>query len=467
MFTILRFIPQRKVLLFLGDLLIVIFSVPLSYIFLTGHISNFANLLLSNPWVYLLLVGIWMVLLFLNRAYHINKITDFEYNSWLFLRVAVFSTLILGFLYSLIPDVVFSQRVMIGHGFFILALAMLWRAFFSYIVTRPRFKSPVIVVGAGPAGELIAQELLHSENFGFQLVGFIDDDIKGVVKLKKGKKVSPMPVLGRSKDLIKIVRGKKVRVLVDAVRGNKGGSLLQALSALEMGQIRIIPMHHLYEYLTARIPIKHVEGEWLVFDEFHTRYGLREVINRVFNFSAATVGIILAGPIMLLTALAIKLESPGPLIYKQKRVGQGGREFMVYKFRSMGVNAEKGKAVWAKTNDPRVTKTGKIIRKLRIDEIPQLVNIWKGDMNLVGPRPERPEFVMDLEKVIPFYQKRHLVKPGVTGWAQVKYTYGSTTHDALEKLQYDLYYIKRRSFILDLIIIIKTVDVVLTGRGAK
>lgn len=467
MFSLLRYIPQRKVLLFLGDLLVVVFSIPLAYKVLTGHFANFTNLMLSNPWIYFLLVLTWMILLFLNRAYHVGKVTDWSYNLAVFLRVALFSTMILGFLFWLVPDVVFSKRVLIGHGVIVIILALAWRVIFSYLVSRPKFRSPVIVVGAGPAGELIASELMQSQNLGYQLVGFIDDEANGKINIRLNGKLLRIPILGKSKDLPKMVHDYKARILVDAVRGAKGVELLRVLSALEIGQVRIIPMHHLYEFLTAKVPIKHVEGEWLVFDEFQPKGGLGEVLTRMINFLMATVGIVLASPIMVMTALAIKLESPGPLIYRQTRVGLGGQEFTVYKFRSMRQDAEKGRAVWAKKNDSRITKIGRVIRKLRVDEIPQLFNIWRGDMNMVGPRPERPEFVKELEKKIPFYQKRHLVKPGVTGWAQVKYTYGSSTQDALEKLQYELYYIKRRNIILDMVIILKTIDVVLTGHGAK
>ncbi len=467
MFTILRFIPQRKVLLFLGDLLIVIFSIPLSYKFLTNHFGNFSNLLLANSWIYFSLVGLWMVMLFLNRAYHVGKVTDWSYNLALFARTTIFSTLFLGFVFFLVPEVVFSKRVLVAHGLIIIVGLIVWRFLFSFLVTRTRFKSAVLIVGAGPAGELIAAELINAQNLGYQIVGFIDDETIKPVRIKLSKKSVIVPVIGSSSQLLEIVRKHKVSLIVDAIRGTKGVELLQALSSLEMGQVRIVPMHHLYEFLSAKVPVKHVEGSWLVFDEFQPKGGLGEVITRIFNFAIATTGLIISLPILIIVSVLIKLESRGPIIYQQTRVGLGGKEFTIYKFRSMRRDAENGRAIWATANDSRVTRVGKIIRMLRLDEIPQLINIWKGEMNLVGPRPERPEFVRKLEKVIPFYQKRHLVKPGVTGWAQVKYTYASTTQDSLEKLQYELYYIKRRNFLLDLVIIIKTIDVVLTGRGAK
>jgi exopolysaccharide biosynthesis polyprenyl glycosylphosphotransferase len=191
-------------------------------------------------------------------------------------------------------------------------------------------------------------------------------------------------------------------------------------------------------------------------------------IRRVLNLALALVGFVLALPIMILVALAVKLESRGPIFYTQERVGKNGRSFKIIKFRSMSATAERDTGpVWAEKADPRVTRIGRILRKLRLDELPQFVNVIRGDMNFVGPRPERPVFVEQLSEVIPYYQQRHLIKPGLTGWAQIKFPYGSSVEDAFEKLRYDLYYIKNRSFLLDAIIIFETVKTVLFGRGGQ
>jgi exopolysaccharide biosynthesis polyprenyl glycosylphosphotransferase len=192
------------------------------------------------------------------------------------------------------------------------------------------------------------------------------------------------------------------------------------------------------------------------------------VIKRIFDILSACVLILVSAPIMLVTGLLIKLESPGPMLYRQERVGQNSRNFLVTKFRSMRTDAEKdGKPRWASANDSRVTRVGNIIRRLRIDELPQLFNVLKGEMSLVGPRPERPFFVEQLTQEIPFYAVRHSVKPGVTGWAQVRYHYGSTVEDSQEKLQYDLYYVKNHTLFLDLVVLLETIGVVLTGKGAR
>ncbi|MPN39430.1 UDP-N-acetylgalactosamine-undecaprenyl-phosphate N-acetylgalactosaminephosphotransferase [bioreactor metagenome] len=207
---------------------------------------------------------------------------------------------------------------------------------------------------------------------------------------------------------------------------------------------------------------------WLIFGDGFQQGTLRTVVKRLFDIVCALILITLALPVMLIATLAIVIENGFPVLYRQERVGLNGRLFKVIKFRSMRNDAEKdGKPVWAKAKDDRVTKVGRIIRKIRVDELPQLFSVLKGDMSLVGPRPERPFFVDQLTKEIPFYAVRHSVKPGVTGWAQVRYHYGATVEDSAEKLQYDLYYVKNHSLFLDLLVLFETVGVVLTGKGAQ
>jgi exopolysaccharide biosynthesis polyprenyl glycosylphosphotransferase len=210
-----------------------------------------------------------------------------------------------------------------------------------------------------------------------------------------------------------------------------------------------------------------LKPSWLIFSEGFCASRATRLVKRMLDLLLSAVGLVIAGPLMLLTALAVWLDSPGPVLYCQDRVGEGGRVFTLCKFRSMRTDAESGTPVWAKDKDDRVTRVGRFIRLARLDEMPQLWNVLRGDMSLVGPRPERPFFVQQLAEVIPFYMERHAVKPGVTGWAQVKYRYGASIEDAMEKLRYDLYYIKHLSIIFDLTIAIDTVKVIFSGKGAK
>jgi len=217
---------------------------------------------------------------------------------------------------------------------------------------------------------------------------------------------------------------------------------------------------------TGKVHLDVLNPSWLIFGEGFRRDALRRYSERTFDVIASTILLLIMSPLMLLTALLVKLDG-GPVFYKQQRVGLRGRTFDVIKFRSMRVDAEKNGAVWAKAGDSRVTRVGAIIRKLRIDELPQLINVLKDDMSFVGPRPERPEFVAQLAEKIPYYSERHWVKPGITGWAQLCYPYGASERDAMEKLQYDLYYVKNHSLIFDFMVLAQTAEVVLLGKGAR
>jgi sugar transferase (PEP-CTERM system associated) len=222
-----------------------------------------------------------------------------------------------------------------------------------------------------------------------------------------------------------------------------------------------------YEEYTGKIAVENLRPSWMIFSEGFRKSRTQRVTKRTLDIVASAVGLVLAAPIALVVMGLIKLTSPGPVFYRQARVGQDGRTFMIVKFRSMRVDAEDATGpVWAQKNDSRVTPIGGFLRRSRLDEIPQLWNALRGDMSMVGPRPERPEFVADLTRQIPFYGQRHVVKPGVTGWAQVRYTYGASVEDALQKLQYDLYYIKNMSVALDIFVMLQTIKTVLLRRGA-
>lgn len=257
--------------------------------------------------------------------------------------------------------------------------------------------------------------------------------------------------------------------IVVALTERRGGSMpLRELLDCKVDGIRVSDMSTHFERMLGQIRIDHVHAGWLIFgDGFHQ--GLyRSAAKRLFDLLCATLLIVLAAPLMIVTAAAIALESKGPVFYRQERVGQAGKRFRVLKFRSMGVDAEKdGQPQWAATKDSRVTRVGAVIRRFRIDEFPQLLNVLGGEMSLVGPRPERPFFVDQLTCEIPYYAIRHSVKPGITGWAQVRYEYGATVADSLEKLQYDLYYVKNNSLFLDTLVLFETIGVVLSGKGAR
>ncbi len=296
-------------------------------------------------------------------------------------------------------------------------------------------------------------------------------DVVGFYSTEKGKHgdIIGRPVFSRDTSLIQTAHALGVDEILVAVGDRRGGVLpLRELIDCRLSGIRVFDLATYFEQRLGRIPIDSLKASWLVFGGGFRHDFLRRVVKRVFDVACSLILLVATLPVMALTALLIALESGLPLLYRQQRVGQGNRPFDVLKFRSMCNDAEKdGKPVWAGRNDCRVTRVGRIMRKLRIDELPQLINVLKGEMSLVGPRPERPFFVEELTAAIPFYAVRHALKPGITGWAQVRYHYGASKEDAARKLEYDLYYVKNHCLSLDFHILFKTVHVVLTGKGAQ
>ncbi len=272
-----------------------------------------------------------------------------------------------------------------------------------------------------------------------------------------------------SQSMEEVVKKHRVREIIVAAREQRGGNVpMQQLLACRTRGVAVLDLAAFYERTRAEVPVDSLKASWLVYGAGFVQGPVRRFVKRCFDIASSATLLSLASPLMLLTALAIKIESRGPVIYRQERVGLGGRTFMCLKFRSMRSDAEAdGVARWAQQNDSRITAVGAFIRKCRIDELPQLISVLRGEMSMVGPRPERPSFVEMLRQEIPYYDLRHSVKPGLTGWAQIRYKYGSSVEDARRKHQFDLYYVKNNTLFLDLLVLLETVTVVLFGEGAK
>lgn len=323
-------------------------------------------------------------------------------------------------------------------------------------------KRQILIFGVGTKALQVMEALTHSDP-GAEIVGFYPGPNEEVVKVPRKQ------VLSSDRSLIDTVRELQLSEIVVAVTERRGGSLpLRELLDCRLHGVRVLDVASHFEQTLGQIRLDALYAGWLIFGDGFAQGVQRTLIKRIFDIVCASMLLILACPVMLLTTLAIAMESGFPILYRQERVGLNGKIFNVIKFRSMCTDAEKdGKPRWATAGDNRVTRVGRIIRKLRIDELPQLFSVLKGDMSLVGPRPERPFFVDQLTAKIPFYAVRHSVKPGVTGWAQVRYPYGASVEDAAEKLQYDLYYVKNHTLFLDIVVLFETVWVVLTARGAQ
>jgi len=322
----------------------------------------------------------------------------------------------------------------------------------------------VLIVGTGPEAQSVATDLMTLKRVERDVVGFFATDPEAA----QSGTMRGHPVFAGDQSIEDIVDANQVDEIIVAVREQRGGGVpMDQLLACRIRGIPVLDLAGFYERAKSEVPIDSLKASWLVYGHGFVQGRARKIAKRTFDIVSSSVLLLVASPIMLFTMLAIKLDSKGPVLYSQERVGLGGKGFMCLKFRSMRTDAEKdGKAVWAQKNDSRVTRVGAFIRKTRIDELPQLISVLKGEMSMVGPRPERPTFVKELKEVIPFYDVRHSIKPGVTGWAQVRYSYGASVDDARKKHQYDLYYVKNNSLLLDILVLIETVSVVLFREGA-
>lgn len=365
-------------------------------------------------------------------------------------------------IFSLLP-VGFGDSVAIRtSAMLVIAALILRRVVMGYWATQSRAGSRVLVFGAGPAAQMVGATLRAADPLA-TIVGYYPGPNE------KQSAVAEAERLPTDQSLIQSARRLGVDEIIVALTERRAGSMpLRELLDCKLSGVRVFDLTTYFERMLGQIRIDFVNAGWLIFGDGFNQGFYRTAVKRAFDIFFSGLLILLASPIMVLAAIAVVLESKGPVFYKQERVGANNRVFKVVKFRSMRTDAEKdGKPRWATKNDSRVTRVGQFIRKTRIDELPQLFNVLGGDMSLVGPRPERPFFVEQLTNEIPYYAVRHSLKPGVTGWAQVRYQYGSSVEDSQEKLQYDLYYVKNHSLLLDLVILFETVGVVVTGKGAQ
>jgi sugar transferase (PEP-CTERM system associated) len=362
----------------------------------------------------------------------------------------------------LVPALVIGRGVTLIALPMALALMVTWRVAAHWLLGHPKVGERILIVGSGESAVEIAREILGRRDAGYRVVGFVDSNSELV-----GKSLINPRVLGTTGEMAAIARREGVTRVVVALGERRGQFPVRELLDMSLsGDVAIEECASFYERLTGRVSLDMMRPSWLIFSGRGRQSRLSSAVRTAVHRGVALTGAMLSLPLALLTALLIKLDSPGPVLYRQERVGKNGRAFSIMKFRSMRTDAERDGPVWASKNgDSRTTRVGRVIRKIRVDEIPQFWNILKGEMNFVGPRPERPHFVKQLAEEIPFYEQRHLIPPGLTGWAQIKYPYGASIEDARQKLQYDLYYVKNQSLLLDAVIMFETVKTILFGRG--
>jgi sugar transferase (PEP-CTERM system associated) len=458
--VLFRGVTWRSVTLLLCEALVILGSVYLAAYLRLGDDIAWADDILPRA---LLIAGVTQLCLYFADLYDFQVLSD---RRELFVRAVQSlgaTSLVLAALYYWFPDLIVGRGVFVLAAFLIITVLLGWRIVFEWTSRQVGPRERLLLVGTSAAAVSLARELYQRVELGVEIVGFIDPDPARV-----GAPVLNPGVIGAIEDIPAIVRARGVDRVVVSLSEARGRLPMDKLLEMKLEGVTFDHLASVYEQYTGKIAIDNLRPSWLIFSEGFRKSRLQNGLKRVIDAMSAMIGLILALPLMLLVAAAVKATSRGPIFYHQPRVGLRGRVFVLHKFRSMRQDAEKGTgAVWATRHDNRVTGVGRFLRRARLDELPQLWNVLRGDMSLVGPRPERPEFVSSLTREILFYGQRHTIRPGLTGWAQVRYTYGASVEDAMEKLQYDLFYIKNMSLALDLFVIAKTVKTVLMGRGAQ
>jgi sugar transferase (PEP-CTERM system associated) len=451
-----RYVSTRSLTVFVGEALLIFGSVALAAA-LQGTPDLSANL-----WKIALVTAVCQLCLYYNDFYDLTLLQSNRELLVRLLQAVGAASILLAAIYFVVP------AFQVGDGIFVSAILVFlvgilgWRLLFNHLTASLRLQERVLVVGTGATARKVARQILDQREFAYRVIGFIDDDPRRI-----GERVVNPGIVGTPADILRLVKEHQVDRIIVGLADRRGKLPVDELLQAKMSGVRVEDATTTYERVTGKILIDDLRPSWLIFSDGFRVSRLTRVMKRSIDLSLALVLAALAAPAMLLTALAVRLESEGPALYRQERVGENGRPFTLFKFRSMRQDAEQGgKPIWARDGDDRVTRIGRFIRKTRLDELPQLWNVLRGDMSFVGPRPERPFFVAQLAREVPFYQQRHVVKPGLTGWAQVKYRYGSSIEDAMEKLRYDLYYIKHLSVSFDLTIVFDTVKVVLFRKGA-
>lgn len=369
---------------------------------------------------------------------------------------------ILAILYYLIPDHSLGRGIAVISAPIVLLSLLSWRLILlgaNFLLPR---QQRVLVVGTGTLGVSLVREILHRPELHLRVVGFLDENGENI-----GKSLVNPGIIGATNDLEEITAREKIDRIVLSLRERRGQTPVRELLHLKFAGVSVEDAHTVSEQIDGRIRLEHLSPSWMILSEGFRKSALLLAAKRMLDILVSLLLLLLTLPIMGIVVLAIWLESGSPVLFRQERIGLGGRPFEILKFRSMNHNAEEHGPKWAADGDQRVTRVGRIIRKLRLDELPQAVNVLQGEMSFVGPRPERAIFCRVLENETPFYALRYSVRPGITGWAQVKYQYGGSIEEARTKLEYDLFYIKHLSLTLDLAILFETAKVVLWQRGAK
>jgi len=455
-----QYYPVRNAIFVVGEGLFIFLSVIVASWLVIGHdfILKDQTILLKT----LLIASVCQMCLYYNDLYDLNVTDSYHELIIRLLQALGTSAILLAVLYYIFPACIIGRGIFALSICFVVSIIFVWRIGYTHVLSRELFNEKIIILGGGALAKNIAKEIHEKKDCGY----IISEIMEGKESICKAMNIPLDACRTEHDDLCEQARTLKIDKIIVALEERRAVFPIQQLLQCRVNGIDVLEGTSFYEMLTGKLLVDKINPSWLIFSEGFRKPWLRRKLKRSVDLALSLIMLVVLCPLLLLVAVLIKMDSKGPVFFTQERVGANRRLYRVYKFRSMVQDAEaESGPVWAQADDIRITRVGKYIRRWRIDEFPQLFNVIKGEMSFVGPRPEREFFVEELEAAIPYYGERFSVKPGITGWAQVCYSYGASVDDAKEKLNFDLFYIKNMSIFMDLMVIMKTVKTVLFGEG--
>ncbi len=459
-----KYYPMRNIFFVAGEGIFIFISVLLASVIILGQESFVLNRQLLMK--VFLITAVCQACLYYNDLYNLKITNSFNELGIRLLQALGFAAIFLAVFYILFPDAIIASGIFFITVFFTILLIGSWRFGYSLILNRGLFNQKIILLGSGNLIKDIKQEISERKDCGYTLALEVPENMSDV-DLKNPAR-TPIVCKHQCEGLYEMAHTLGIKKVIVDFKERRTISPTKELLRCRVDGIDVIDGNKFYENLTGKLTVESLNPSGLIFSGGFQKTLLRRFLKRSVDLILSVFMLIVCSPLIVITAVLIKIDSKGPVIFSQERVGEKGKIYRMHKFRSMVADAEKQSGpVWAQCDDDRITRVGKIIRRLRIDEIPQLYNVLKGEMSFVGPRPEREYFVKQLEDLIPYYTIRYTVKPGITGWAQVCYGYGASVEDAVEKLNYDLFYIKNMTTLMDVMIVLRTIKIVLFSGGAR
>jgi sugar transferase (PEP-CTERM system associated) len=460
-----QYYPIRNIFFFIGEGIVIFAAVMVaSWLLLKVGLFGFDRWLCFKIFLISL---VCQMCLYYNDLYDLKVTDSFQELGIRLLQALGTAAIILAGIYLVFPKTIVGSGIFAVSIVFVIILIVSWRFFYALILSRGLFNQKIILLGSGLLAQNIFNEIINRKDSGYTVAVNVWDSLEDSNFLSKQKQAET--IYKKDYDgLCELAEQLDIKKVVVAIKERRGALPLRELVNCRVKGIDVIEGTSFYEMLAGKLIVDQINPAWIIFSKGFYKSRTRRFAKRSVDLIISLAMLILFSPLIIVTAILIKIDSSGSVLFSQERVGKNKTTYMLYKFRSMVKDAEEQSGpVWASDNDKRTTRVGSVIRKWRIDEIPQLWNVLKGDMSFVGPRPEREFFVKQLEKVIPYYGERFSVKPGITGWAQVCYGYGASVDDAVEKVNYDLFYIKNMSSFMDMMIILRTIKIVLFGKGAR